>query len=306
MHISALHLYPVKSLRGISVQEARFDELGLEGDRRFLIIEESGKAITQRSDPALTLISTELTPEELVLRAPGSPELRVPLRAPAGTVQLLRPTEVWRASGMLAEDCGAEAGQWFTQRLGRPAHLVRIGGAFLRPMPVRKMPSGAKYATVPVGETGGYHDTQGSDIPTEHRVSFADAFPFLMLGEASLDDLNQRIATHQDSHALPLPLDRFRANLILADAPAYAEDSLGRFSIGRDAVFVAGGGCSRCVMTITDQATGERGVEPLRTLASYRRDPAKPTDLLFGQNILHESKSGVLRVGDRVMQLPFL
>ncbi len=97
-------------------------------------------------------------------------------------------------------------------------------------------------------------------------------------------------------------MDRFRPNLVLAGAQAYEEDSLGRFRIG-EIVLHAAGGCSRCIMTTTDQLTGERRAEPLRTLASYRRDPQNPSDVLFGQNVIHETKSGVLRIGDPVERL---
>jgi len=190
MHLSALSIYPVKSLRAISLEEARLDELGLENDRRFLIVDEAGKAITQRSDPTLAVIATDLQDGQLVLSGPGLRSLSVPL-APDPSAAL-RSVEVWRASGMHAEDCGAEATRWFTAFLGRRAHLVRIGAAFSRPIPARKVP-----ATLPFHEPAplaapAVHASLGVDTATQHRVSFADAVPLLVLAQASLADPQRR------------------------------------------------------------------------------------------------------------------
>jgi uncharacterized protein YcbX len=297
MHLASLHIYPFKSLRAISLEEARLDELGLENDRRFLIVDEAGRAITQRSDPTLALIATALKDGQLVLSGPGLRPLSVPL-APDPSAEL-RSVEVWRASGMLAEDCGAESTRWFSAFLGRTARLVRIGNAFSRPIPTRKVP-----ATLPFHEPAtltapAVHASLGVDTATHHRVSFADAVPLLVIAQASLADLNARLIT---AGGVALPMDRFRPNLVLAGALPYEEDSLGRFRVG-DVILHAAGGCSRCIMTTTDQATGERGTEPLRTLAAYRRDPQKPADVLFGQNVIHETKSGLLRIGDTVERL---
>jgi uncharacterized protein YcbX len=126
-------------------------------------------------------------------------------------------------------------------------------------------------------------------------VTFADAYPLLVIGESSLADLNDRLIARG---AATLPMDRFRPNLILADSPAYAEDTWPRFRVG-DIIFRAGGPCARCSVTTTDQATGQLdGPEPLQTLATYRRDSVQSSSVNFGQNLIHETKSGVLRVGD--------
>ena len=121
---------------------------------------------------------------------------------------------------------------------------------------------------------------------------FADAVPFLVISEASFADLNARLD-------FPLPMDRFRANLIVTGCAAFAEDAWPRFRIG-GVTFRAAGPCTRCTITTTDQLTGERSKEPLRTLATYRRAPAAPTDVNFGQNLIHETKSGTVRIGDAV------
>jgi uncharacterized protein YcbX len=126
--------------------------------------------------------------------------------------------------------------------------------------------------------------------PGEHRVSFADGFAFLLVSEESLADLNVRLDT-------PLPMNRFRPNLVIAGGEAFGEDRLVSFRIG-DVRFRVVKPCDRCVITTTDQATGERGPEPLRTLATFRRQNGK---VLFGQNVVHEGV-GVLRVGESLVR----
>jgi len=125
--------------------------------------------------------------------------------------------------------------------------------------------------------------------PPGHRVGFADAFPFLIISEASLADLNRRLDT-------PLPMNRFRPNLVIAGVEPFGEDRLRAFAIG-GMTFSAVKPCDRCVVTTTDQVTGERGVEPLRTLATFRRSNGK---VLFGQNVIHTG-TGRLRVGDPLL-----
>lgn len=125
--------------------------------------------------------------------------------------------------------------------------------------------------------------------PADHQVAFADGFPFLLISEASLGDLNRRLET-------PLPMNRFRPNLVIAGVEAFGEDQLGGFEIG-GMRFRTVKPCDRCIVTTTDQETGERGVEPLRTLATYRRSNGK---VLFGQNVVHTG-TGRLRVGDPLL-----
>jgi uncharacterized protein YcbX len=127
-------------------------------------------------------------------------------------------------------------------------------------------------------------------------VSFADGYPFLITSEASLADLNDRLLGSGEE---TIPMNRFRPNLVISGCPAFAEDMWPRLKIGA-VVFRAGGPCGRCIVTTTDQLTAERGKEPLRTLASYRRDATDPADVNFGQNLIHETKSGTLRIDDAV------
>ena len=269
-HLSGLFLYPVKSLRGCAVTELAVDELGPVGDRRFLIVDEGGRFLTQRVLPRMARISTALTTDLLQLSAEGAGTVQVPRRAdPAAP---LRTVAIWKNEGLLAEDCGDASAAWLTDLLATRCRLVRIGRKFHRPLKPSK--------------------AQPGDV-----VSFADAYPFLILGEASLAVLNDRLL---ENEVEPVPMDRFRANLIVSDCAPFAEDTWTRCRIG-DLTFRAGGPCARCIMTTTDQATGERtGPEPLHTLAQFRRDAGKPSEVNFGQNLIHETKSGILRLADPV------
>lgn len=271
--LAGLFLYPVKSCRGVAVPAAAVDALGLVGDRRFLVVDETGRFLTQRSHPRLALVVPTLTPDALHLTAAGHGTIQVP-RAAAGPAPTLAVT-VWRSEQLQAEDCGDEAARWFGDFLGLRCRLARIGRDFHRPV--------LKAAARP------------GDV-----VNFADAVPFLALGEASLADLNDRLVAQGEE---PVPMDRFRPNLVLAGSPPYAEDTWTRCRIG-DLTFRHAGPCARCVVTTTDQLTAARGKEPLRTLATYRRDPDDPTDVNFGVNLIHESRAGTLRVGDAVTVEP--
>ena len=273
MRLSGLFLYPVKSLGGFAVSSAKLDSHGLVGDRRFLVIDETGRFLTQRTLPRMSLISTALDATHLTLSPPKSISLRIPL--PPESAAPLRTVSVWKSENLLAEDCGEAPATLLTEFLGRRCRLVRLGPAFHRPIPK---------ANAHLGDT----------------VNFADAYPLLVIGESSLADLNDRlIARGVES----LAMDRFRPNLIIADAPAFAEDTWPRFRIG-EITFRAGGPCARCSVTTTDQATGQSdGPEPLQTLTTYRRDSVQSTSVNFGQNLIHETKSGVLRVGDTLTLL---
>ena len=272
MHLSGLFLYPVKSLRGFAVPAADVDALGLAGDRRFLVVDESGKFLTQRSHARMAQVDTALSAAALTLSAAGAGAIAVP-RAPDPSAPI-RTVSIWKHSGLLAEDCGEAAAAWLGEFLGTRCRLVRIGGQFDRPVLKRAVIPGDGFA-------------------------FADGAPVLVVSEASLADLNDRIVARGGE---ALPMNRFRPNLVVAGCAAFAEDTWPRFRLGT-AVFRAAGPSSRCLVTTTDQFTGERGSEPLRTLAIYRRSPDDPSDVIFGQNLINETKAGILRVGDAVTLL---
>lgn len=266
MHVAALNIHPVKSLRGLAVDTAEVDLEGLAGDRRFMVVDPKGNFLTQRTLPRMARVDALLQGGDLVLRCAGFGELRV-ARAPSPVAALLK-VSVWKSEGLLAEDCGQAPADWLAAVLEVPCRLVRAGPAFHRL-------------------------AKGAAATSNDRVAFADAYPLLVASEASLADLNARIP------AEPVPMNRFRANIVVAGCAAYAEDAWRRIRIGR-VVLRAAGPCARCVVTTTDQQTGVRAAEPLRALADYRRDPAEPTHVNFAQNYIHETKQGVLRVGDPV------
>jgi hypothetical protein len=271
-HVSGLFIYPVKSLRGCAVPVAELDVLGFVGDRRFLIVDPAGKFLTQRTVPRMALITARLSPGTLTLSADGAGRIAIPTASDPSAP--LRSVTVWKHEGLPAEDCSVQASAWLGNFLGLACHLVRIGENFSR--------SNLKPAAQP-GD----------------QLAFNDACPFLVISEASLADLNDRIQENQDE---PVPMNRFRPSLVVAGCEAFAEDTWTRFRIG-DVVFRSAGKSDRCIVTTTDQLTGERGKEPLKTLATFRRGETDPTAVFFGVNLIHETKQGTLRLGANLEQL---
>jgi MOSC domain-containing protein len=258
--LTALTVFPLKSCRGIPVRQWPVDEFGLQHDRRFMVVDQSGEFMTQRDHPQLALVAPGIERDTLRLDAPGLPTLELPLRPMSSVV--LRVT-VWNDT-CDATWMGEPAAEWLSSFLGTSCSLVHMDDATRRPV-------NPLYAS------------NGS------RVSFADGFPLLLISEESLADLNRRLAE-------PLPMNRFRPNLVVAGGSAYGEDGWKEIEIGSLGLSVVKP-CERCVIPNTDQTTTERGTEPLRTLATYRNVGGK---VMFGQNLLHHS-SGTLRVGDRVV-----
>ncbi len=269
MHVSGLFIYPVKSLRGFAVPTVEIDELGLAGDRRFLAIDETGKFLTQRQVTRMALVSTTLANGTLTLSADGAGSVSLPTASdPAAP---LHPVAVWKSEGLLAEDCGPAAAAWLSDILQLKCRLVRLGEKFRRPV------------------------LKKAARPGDH-FSFADGAPILVTSEASLADLNDRIRQNSGE---PVSMDRFRPNLVITGCTPFAEDEWPCIRLG-DVVLRKAGRSDRCIMTTTDQLTGVRGKEPLRTLATFRRDPVESSSVYFGANFINESKRGTVRVGDAV------
>jgi len=258
--LSEIVIYPVKSLRGVPVAEAVVEPRGLRGDRRWMVVDAADRFVTQRALPRMALIEALLCAGGgLDLAAPGMPSLHAS-EAAAGRV---RQVTIWRDT-VAVYDGGDEAATWLTAFLGRPCRLVH-------------MPESTERTVNPAyGQPG--------DI-----VSLADGYPFLLIGQASLDDLNARLAS-------PLPMRRFRPNLVIAGAEPFAEDRWTRIRIG-DIVFRIVKPCARCTIPTVDPDTGVfGGKEPLRTLATFRKVGSK---VLFGQNVIAEGV-GTLPVGAQV------
>lgn len=259
MRLTQLLVYPVKSLGGIALAESLVEARGLRHDRRWMVVDPGGRFLTQRELPRMALVSPSLAEDALRLDAPGMPTLPVP---PALGDAAPVSVRVWR-SVCDALPVGGDADGWLSECLGTPARLVF-------------MPDTTRRAINPD------HSRPG-DV-----VSFADGYPFLLIGEASLADLNARLDA-------PVGMGRFRPNFVVSGGPAYAEDGWARVRIG-GAAFRVAKPCDRCGLTTIDPATAARGTEPLHTLAGYRTVEKK---VLFGQYLIAEGE-GVVRVGDGV------
>jgi MOSC domain-containing protein len=261
--LSGLYVYPIKSCAGISLDSAELSATGLRHDRCWMLVDQSGEFMSQRAHRRMALISTHLSDEHLTVAAPGMPNLQIPLR-PAN--EDLIDVGVWgdTIKGALV---GEEADRWFSGFLRFHCHLVRKPDDDLRLVD-------SIYA-----ESG-------------DQVGFADGYAFLLISEASLADLNGRLEN-------PLPVNRFRPNFVVSGCGPYAEDEWGRLRIG-DVSFRVAEACPRCAITTTDQATGERGKEPLRTLATYRKFDG---EVFFGRNLIHDAL-GTVSVGDPVEATP--
>ncbi len=262
--ITALNIYPVKSCRGIALERASVTQTGFEHDREWMIVRPGGQFMTQREEPRLALIETALSADGLQLRSPDAGAILVPPDAAHAEVEVT----CWR-DRCAAFDAGEAAAQWLSAFLGKPARLVRFDRR-------RKRASDLVW-------------TRGAEALNQ----FSDAFPWLLISQASLDDLNGRLPK-------PLPMNRFRPNIVVDGLSAYAEDSVREFII--DGVkLLRVKPCTRCAITTTDQATAARtSDEPLRTLREYRFS-RELKGVLFGQNlILTEGMGRELRVGQRL------
>jgi uncharacterized protein YcbX len=277
MTLSDLRLYPIKSLGGIAVSEAIVDEKGLRYDRRFMLVTPSGTFITQRSNHHMALIDVTIDrfdEPDVSLRVwhRHRPDdvLTLPLTLSPEANGETMPVTIWDSEDVPATLVSPEADAWFSKALNKPCRLVFMPDTTHRT----------------VDPTYARHDEQGRPSV----VSFADGYPYLLIGQASLDDLNRRLAE-------PIEMLRFRPNIVVSGSKPYDEDAWQTFTIG-DMTFYGVKPCARCVLTTIDPATGQKGPEPLHTLATYRQWKHK---ILFGQNVLPGSSvGGVLRVGQPV------
>jgi len=259
--LAALFTYPVKSCRGTRHERVLLEEAGLAHDREWMFVTPGGRFLTQREAPRLARVAASVQLGELRLSAEGAGEARVPLDyfGPPGEVT------IWR-DRVNAFDQGDEPAAWISALLGRDARLVRIDPAERR------------------------HCDPAWTADAAAHSRFSDGYPLLVVSRASLDDLNSRLPT-------PLPMDRFRPNIVLDGLPAYGEDELHELTAGSIRLRVVKP-CTRCSITTTDQSAGvAAGEEPLRTLKSYRWDAALH-GVTFGQNtIVIEGAGSTLEAG---------
>jgi uncharacterized protein YcbX len=264
LQISELFIYPIKSLAGIAIKKAQITEKGFEYDRRYLLVDASNRFLTQREYPQMSLLQPSIENNELHITHKGSNRsITLPLTPPPSTNRAV--VVIWDDT-CTAEFISDEADKWFTEMLGINCRLVYM------PDDTRRVVD-QRYA------------------PENSVTSFSDAYPFLIIGQASLDDLNNRL---NDA----LPMNRFRPNIVFTGGEPFEEDQYGHFTIG-DISFYGVKLCARCVVTTINQGTAKKGKEPLKTLASYR---FKNNKILFGQNLVHEGL-GEVTVGDELMVL---
>ncbi len=257
LQLSQIWRYPVKSLRGDKLETARVDARGIRYDRQWMLVDEQGVFLSQRQEPRMVLVKTHFENQTLRLSAPGMQDLR--LTETDFDPQSIE-VRIWRDQ-CVAQLVATDADDWFRRFLGRDCRLV-----WIPPESVRQV-------------------DQDYAKPAD-QVGFADGFPFLLISQASLDDLNERLQA-------PIPMQRFRPNLVVSGCRAFAEDAWKRIRIG-ELTFRIAKPCSRCVVPTINPETGRRqGDEPIRTLLQYRKQANK---VMFGQNLLHDG-IGHLSIG---------
>jgi uncharacterized protein YcbX len=255
--LTQLNIYPIKSCKGISLQSAKLEERGLQYDRRWMVVDENNRFISQREMPRLSLVSVRVHSDHLTVTAPEMEEMHVPFVLTGGDSLSVA---IWNDT-VSAVDVGIEAATWFTRCLDTKVKLVF-------------MPDTADRLATRRGKSS--------------QVNFADGYPLMLLSEASLEDLNTRLEE-------PVPMNRFRPNLVVQGCGPYAEDTWNDIMVGGVKLHVVKP-CERCAITTVNQLTAEKRKEPLRTLATYRERDGK---VLFGQNLIHEGK-GVVEIGSEV------
>lgn len=264
--LTGLHRYPVKSCRGERLVAAEVRPWGLDGDRRWMLVDSAGRAITAREIGPMVLVHPEITATGIRLSAPGALPLEVAVPDPAHQV----PVRVFR-SEFTAAPAGAAADAWLSDLLGTEARLVHLDD------PMRR----------------GVDLTFGRE---DDRVSLADGYPLLLTSEESLAALNDEVTRQSATPREMLPVDRFRPNVVVRGAAAWAEDDWRVLRIG-DTTFRVVKGCARCVLTTVDPATGEKEKEPLASLARIRRIDGKAW---FGVNLVPDAGAGAIGIGDEV------
>lgn len=263
--LTELHIYPIKSCAGMAVAQATLTRAGLEAggvaDREWMVVDPDGRFLSQREQPRLALVVPRLAGAVLALSAPGMASLELPLAQPQAA--RARAVRVWD-DRVLASDCGDAAAGWFAQVLGTACRLVRF-----HPDAVR-LGSGAW--------------TGGVGAPTR----FADGYPVLVIGAASLADLNGRLVA---AGRPALPMNRFRPNLVIDGIGAFEEDYVEQFEIGQARVKPVKP-CARCPIPSVDQASGVPGADPLDILQAYRRKPQLDGAVCFGMNCIVSAGAG--------------
>jgi uncharacterized protein len=246
LKLTQIWIYPIKSLGGISLSSAIVMEKGLEYDRRLMLVDETGTAMTQRVFPKMALFKSSID-KGLLTITHHQHSMKLDLKKPPGSNPIT--VNIWDDTISALEIDGSYS-QWFSDLLGSPCRLVYFPEENSRPVDPR-------YEV------------------NHEQVSLADAYPFLIIGQSSLDDLNSRLTE-------PVPMNRFRPNFVFTGGEPFEEDTWRNVSIGSTR-FVGVKMCVRCILPTVNQDTAERGTEPLKTLSSYRKRENK---VYFGQNLV--------------------
>lgn len=265
MILSEINIYPIKSLKGISLDEGKIERRGLQFDRRWMLIDEKNQFLTQREFPKMATINVKILEDALQASNNGE-KIHIPF-IPEGNESAK--VQIWR-SKCSAKVYENSVNAWFSDILQTSCKLVL-------------MPEETKR------KVNYFYAVHADD-----HVSFADGYPFLLIGENSLAELNEKLESR-------VPMNRFRPNFVVKNSDAFAEDGWKKIKIG-DAIFHVVKPCARCVMTTIDQDTGQKnGVEPLKTLAGFRIPKrSRKKKILFGQNLIVENAGAILRLGDVV------
>ncbi|MBC7913882.1 MAG: MOSC domain-containing protein [Pyrinomonadaceae bacterium] len=266
MTLQDIFIYPVKSLGGISLTSAQALQRGFQFDRRWMLVDENGRCITQRDEPSLALLQTCITTTGILISNKKNHEQQCfILKEPDVNKKIA--VSVWddRVEGY---ELNENAAEWLSQYLQRPCKLIYMPEDSIRPV-----------------------DQQYAE--NNEQVSFADAFPYLLISQATLDDLNSRLE-------IPIAMNRFRPNLVVRGAEGYAEDSWAEIKIN-DVHFKVAKPCARCIVTTINQETTEKAKEPLLTLSKYRSLNNK---VLFGQNLL-ALNAGKINVNSKIEVLKY-
>lgn len=271
--LTELNIYPIKSCGGIALREATITQVGLMSedifDREWMVVDADGRFITQRDFPTMALIRPRIKSDTLELHAPGMLPINIPLGLPDPDSAPTLKVRVWDDE-VLAYDCDDVTALWFSKAIGVPCRLARF-----HPLATRHADR---------------QWTGGLAAPT----MFCDGFPLLMIYQASLDEVNRRLGLLQRE---PLPMNRFRPNLVLSGTEAFEEDFAESIELG-DAVIKSVKPCPRCPVPAVDQATGVPGPDPRDVLRSERSDPRLKGQVTFGSNcILLQGEGATLRVG---------
>jgi uncharacterized protein YcbX len=255
--LANLTYYPIKACRGFDAQESMVERMGLVNDRRMMVVTPEGEFLTQREYPRLALITPVLHNETVHLSAPNFDSIYVSVQK-TGTPW---PVNIWKSKGVHAIDQGDEAAQWFSDWLGASVRLVHLAEDFRRTIKERYK------------------------VNADDHTGFADGYPILLASEESLQDLNSRLAS-------PVPMNRFRPNLVVKGCEPFAEDTWKRIRIGYVELAVVKP-CARCVVTTIDKETLEQSKEPLKTLNAFRKWDG---GAMFAQNAIPLNE-GRLEVG---------